>query len=258
MRSIFASLAILLACVSSGCVSQPHLPGWKLVWSDEFNYKGQPDPAKWGYEQGYVRNREPQFYTEARLENARVDGHNLVIEFRKDNFQGHPYTSASLTTRGKASWTYGRIEVKAQLPSGKGIWQAIWPLGNTGGWPAGGEIDIMEHWASTPNVVAVHIHTASERSGPRRQNPAKSLKLDDIYHTFHVYAVEWYPDHMDFLVDDNKYFTFKKDDSLGELQWPFDKPQYLILNIAAESSGVDDTILPQTMKVEYVRVYQKQ
>jgi len=92
MRSIPASLAILLACASWGCVSAPHLPGWKLVWSDEFNYKGLPDPAKWGYEQGFVRNREPQFYTTARLENACVDGHNLVITFRKDNFQGHPYS----------------------------------------------------------------------------------------------------------------------------------------------------------------------
>jgi len=144
------------------------------------------------------------------------------------------------------------------LPSGRGIWPAIWTLGNTGGWPAGGEIDIMEHWGSRPNEVAVHIHTASERSGPRKPNPAKSLLVDDIYHKFHVYAVEWFPDHMDFFVDDNKYFTFKKDDSLGELQWPFDKPQYRILNIAAESSGVDDAILPQIMKIDYVRVYQKQ
>ncbi len=258
LRSILVSLAIVLACSSLSCVSQPQRPGWKLVWSDEFNYKGLPDPAKWGYEVGFVRNHEPQFYTKARLENARVDGQNLVIEFRKDDFQGHPYSSASLTTRRKASWTYGRIEVKAQLPSGRGIWPAIWTLGNTGGWPAGGEIDIMEHWGSNPNVVAVHVHTGSEFSGPRKENPSKSLTVDDIYHKFHVYAVEWFPDHMDFFVDDDKYFTFKKDDSLGALQWPFDKPQYLILNVAAESSGVDDAVLPQAMKIDYVRVYQKQ
>jgi beta-glucanase (GH16 family) len=258
MRSIPASLAILLASAFLGCVSQPHLPGWKLVWSDEFNYKGLPDPAKWGYEVGFVRNREPQFYTKARLENARVDGRNLVIEFRKDNFQGHLYSSASLTTRRKASWTYGRIEVTAKLPSGRGIWPAIWTLGNTGGWPAGGEIDIMEHWGSRPNEIAVHVHTASEREGLHKPNPAKSLTVDDIYQKFHVYAVEWFPDHMDFFVDDNKYFTFKKEDSLGALQWPFDKPQYLILNVAAESSGADDAVLPQSMKIDYVRVYQKQ
>ena len=102
---------------------------WRLVWSDEFNKPGKPDPAKWGYEKGFVRNQEVQFYTDDRRENARVEGGRLVIEARKDNFEGHPVSSASLTTQGKASWTYGKIEVRAKIPTGKGTWPAIWMLG---------------------------------------------------------------------------------------------------------------------------------
>src|SRR5690348_5754560 len=153
----------LLALASVSSLSTLSAANWKLVWSDEFEQPGLPDPAKWNYEEGFIRNNEAQFYTTNRSENARVENGMLVIEARKERFKnpafdpeakgrGGPrrnreyaeYTSASLTTRGKASWTYGRIEVKAKLPTARGTWPAIWTLGTNrqAGWPACGEIDI--------------------------------------------------------------------------------------------------------------------
>ena len=133
-----SAAAILFFLASMACAQAPDLPGWKLVWSDEFNYTGHPDPAKWGYEEGYVRHNELQYYTVNRLENARVDGHNLLIELRKEtpesflptsvNDEWHRYTAASVNTRNTASWTYGRFEIMAKMPQGKGTWPAIWFL----------------------------------------------------------------------------------------------------------------------------------
>jgi beta-glucanase (GH16 family) len=127
MRQLMAT-SILLFCANLACAHGPQLSGWKLVWSDEFNYVGHPDSTKWGYEEGYVRHNELQYYTVSRLENARVDGHNLLIELRKEtpasllptsiNDEWHRYTSASLNTRNTASWTYGRFEIMAKMPRG--------------------------------------------------------------------------------------------------------------------------------------------
>ncbi len=150
----------------------------KLIWSDEFNTPGAPDPAKWGYESGLVRNEESQFYTEGRRENARVENGMLVLEARKERWPNPQhqsgandwrksrretaYTSASVTTQGKAEWTYGRVEVRAKLPTGRGLWPAIWLLGAscpTVGWPLCGEIDIMENVGYEPDVIHANIHT---------------------------------------------------------------------------------------------------
>ena len=143
--------------------------GWKLVWADEFDYKGVPDPAKWDYEVGYIRNNESQYYTRARKENAWVEGGVLTITGRKEKFPIPPgrgdkgrteaeYTAASLITRGKAAWTYGRIEMRAKLPKGRGVWPAFWTLGTSGGWPRGGEIDIMEYVGKEPHDVHSNLH----------------------------------------------------------------------------------------------------
>ena len=138
MRKSAMSALIVVFLAGPACAQAPELPGWKLVWSDEFNYSGHPDPAKWGYEEGYVRHNELQYYTVNRLENARADGHNLLIELRKEtpgsflptsiNDEWHRYTSASVNTRNTASWTYGRFEIRAKMPEGKGTWPAIWFL----------------------------------------------------------------------------------------------------------------------------------
>ncbi len=252
---------------------------WKLVWSDEFDKPGQPDPAKWGYEEGFLRNNERQYYTRDRRENARVENGMLVIEARKERFklpagdsrgkrtkgrQYAEYTSASLTTLNKASWTYGRIEVRAKLPTGRGTWPAIWTLGadkRKVGWPACGEIDIMENVGFDPDLIHGNIHTKSYNH-VQHTNKGSKITIAKPYQDFHVYAVEWRPDRIDFFVDKSKYFTFRNEGK-GEAAWPYDKPQYLILNIAiggdwGGQKGIDDSIFPQRMYIDYVRVYQEQ
>ena len=198
---------------------------WELVWSDEFDHDGLPDPAKWRYEEGYVRNQEKQYYTQGRKENARVENGCLVIEGRKEPFKNPryrpgstnyrsaneyaEYTAASLITSRKASWLYGRIEVRAKLPQGQGVWPAIWMLGDnetTIGWPRCGEIDIMEFVGHDPNHVHATVHYSLE--GKHKSNGSK-LETPAPYNDFHVYAVEWNKDRMDFYFDDKKYHSFE-------------------------------------------------
>ncbi len=255
---------------------------WKLVWSDEFNESGLPDPAKWDYETGFVRNNEAQFYTRARKENARVENGMLIVEGRKEKWQNSSigaatkarrrrraslehaeYTSASVTTHGKAAWAHGRVEVRAKLPAGRGTWPAIWMLGDNirqVGWPACGEIDIMEFVGFEPGVVHATVHY--RKSGQaRHSSKGDKLTIPDASDAFHVYAMEWDRDHMDFFVDKHKYFTFRNE-GIGSDAWPFDKDMYLILNLAIGGSwggqkGIDDSIFPQRFLIDYVRVYQK-
>jgi beta-glucanase (GH16 family) len=234
---------------------------WQLVWSDEFDAPGAPDPAKWGYEVGKVRNGEAQYYTKDRRENARVEDGQLIIEARKEDFQGSAYTSASLITKGKASWTCGRVAVRAKLPKGRGVWPAIWMLGdNVGqaGWPRCGEIDIMEFVGHVPQTVHGTVHTEAFNHVKHTAKGDK-LHVDDPHETWHVYAVEWTPAAIDFLVDDQKYFSFANDGK-GEADWPFSKPEYLLLNLAigggwGGQQGIDDAIFPQQLRVDWVRVY---
>jgi beta-glucanase (GH16 family) len=245
-------------------------PGYKLVWSDEFNYRGLPDPAKWGYEEGFVRNHESQYYTKVRQANARVENGMLVIEGRKEQFKiPHPnrrgeeaqYTSASLITLQKASWKYGRIEVRAKLPHGKGVWPAIWMMGtdeNKVGWPACGEIDFMEFVGHTPDRVYATVHWGQDAR--HHQSEGKSLKVNAPWEDFHIFAVEWTPERMDFYYDQTCYHRFdvnKADHKDGN---PFHQPHYLLLNLAlgGEWGGkIDDSMLPQKFLIDYVRVYQK-
>src|SRR5215469_12052083 len=155
---------VLLCGLFAALLSPVYAADWKLVWSDEFDKPGLPDSTKWGYETGFVRNHEKQFYTGGRRENARVENGTLIIEARKEQYKDAEYTSASLTTQGKASWAYGRIEMRAKLPTGRGIWPAFWMLGTGHGkgvkWPDCGEIDIMELVGFHPETVEAHCHTA--------------------------------------------------------------------------------------------------
>lgn len=235
---------------------------WRLVWGDEFDLPGLPDPARWDYEVGYIRNNERQYYTMRRQENARIEDGMLILEARKEPFKDFDYTSASLITRGSGEWTYGRIEVRAKLPTGKGMWPAIWMLGtniDSAGWPACGEIDIMENVGFEPNLIHGNIHTQAYNH-VKKTNKGASLTVAKPYETFHVYAVEWFTDHIDLFIDEQKYFTFKNEGT-GTDVWPYDRPFYLILNIAVGGSwggmqGIDDTIFPQQMTIDYVRVYE--
>ncbi len=284
MNAIFLLLAILTAIAttrSTAAEPTPVRPGWNLVWSDEFSTSGLPDPSRWDYETGFIRNGELQFYTAGRSENARVEDGHLIIEARKERWAnpGHrpdqpgtsrvgrsnaafaDFTSASLITLGKATWTYGRIEVRAKLPSARGTWPALWTLGtnmSAVGWPACGEIDIMEFVGYAPGVIHANIHT---RRYNHVQNTGKgsSTQVPDASDAFHVYAVEWTPTELRFFVDDRPYFTYANDGS-GRDAWPFDQDQYLILNLAIGGAwggrkGVDEEAFPQRMEIDYVRVF---
>ncbi len=276
MKTALVSLISLLFSLATPAAE------WKLVWSDEFDRPGLPDAAKWDYEEGFIRNNEEQYYTRERKENARVENGVLVIEARKERMKNPAYdpeakgkgrgrrsreyaefTSASLTTRGKASWAYGRIEVRARLPSGRGTWPAIWMLGtNTRqvGWPACGEIDIMEFVGFEPGVVHANIHT-KKYNHVLKTGKGAQLKMPDASEAYHVYAVEWDAKRLDFYVDDKKYFTYENEGT-GADAWPFDKDQFLILNLAiggawGGAKGIDESIFPQHYYIDYVRVYQK-
>jgi beta-glucanase (GH16 family) len=249
---------------------------WQLVWSDEFNYRGLPDPRKWTYEEGFIRNHEMQYYTPARKENARVENGMLVIEARQENFQNPQYqansqkwqqqrqvathTAASLTTLDKASWKFGRIEVRAKLPEGKGVWPAIWTLGENClvvGWPKCGEIDIMEFFGKKPNQIQVNIHYAADRTHVWN---GKKLLVHQPSEDFHVYAIEWYRDRIDFFFDETRYYRFIIDSAGEDGDNPFLKPHYLIINLALGGiwgGAIDNTMLPQQYLIDYVRVYKR-
>jgi beta-glucanase (GH16 family) len=241
--------------VDAGGDTIPVPPGWELVWSEEFDTPGMPDPATWGYEVGYVRNNEEQYYTDARSENVRVENGTLVIEARQDGWDGHAITSGSINTLGKRSFLYGRIEVRALLPTGNGTWPAIWTLGtNIGavGWPTCGEIDIMENVGFEPLTIYGTVHMGAGAQGGHQDATAP-------WTDWHVYAIEWFADRIDFFVDDTSYFTYTNDGS-GNASWPFDQDQYLLLNLAIGGAwggqhGVDDSIFPARYSVDYVRYY---
>jgi beta-glucanase (GH16 family) len=262
-------LGLLFVSSSARAVSPAD---YTLVWADEFRQDpdGLPDPKKWDYEEGFVRNHEAQYYTRARKENARVENGQLVIEARKELFPNPTahgpkeaqYTSASLETFGKASWTYGRIEVRAKLPAGKGVWPAIWTLGinekdRAVGWPRCGENDIMELVGKEPGIIhgTVHYFVDGKHASKGAQMSLAHPETD-----FHVYSTEWTPDRIDLFVDDTKYFSFAVRTADNDHPNPFRKPHYLILNLAlggAWGGPIDDTIFPQRMTIDYVRVYQK-
>jgi beta-glucanase (GH16 family) len=236
--------------------------GWTLVFSDEFDRAGALDPARWDYELGYIRNGEAQYYT-SRPENVRAESGNLVIEARKEAYQGYVYTSASVNTLGRFEFLYGRVEVRARIPTGRGAWPAIWMLGTRRaqtGWPACGEIDIMENVGFNPLAIHASVHTTAYNHTIGTQKSA-ILNVTNPWEDFHLYAMEWYADRIDIFVDGQKYFTFRNEGT-GAGTWPFDKPQYLLINLAiggtwGAQKGVDATLFPKQFLVDYVRIYKQ-
>lgn len=240
--------------------------GYELVWSDEFDQPGLPDASRWDYDT--VRNRlgwynnERQYYARDRAENAVVSGGQLLITARKESLSsaadwgGQAYTSARLLTRGKAAWTYGFFEVRAKLPCGVGTWPAIWTLGTGGRWPQDGEIDIMEQVGSNPSRVFGTVHTQSGFAGNSRGG---EIQISNACTAFHNYQMTWTADAIEFAVDGVTYHRYPNPRT-GVAAWPFDAPQYLLLNIAigGDLGGpVDDRIFPVTMAIEHVRIYRK-
>lgn len=261
-------IAILATLQLSSCRNSPDKKkNWELVWSDEFNYNGLPDSTRWGYDVGGHGwgNNEKQYYTASRLENARVENGNLIIEARKEKMDSGEYTSVRLVTRGKMDWLYGRFEIRAKLPSGRGTWPAIWMLptkqsyGNNY-WPENGEIDIMEHVGFHPGYIHASTHTIKYywRIGTQRTD---TIYAKDASDAFHNYVIEWDPEEIKIYLDDSLYFT-SVNDKTGWEAWPFDKPFFLLMNIAVGGDwggqqGIDDAIWPQKMEVDYVRVYKQ-
>jgi len=272
-RRFAATLFVLLlstaACGGGGSAAAPAAPsptptagpaGWTLVFSDEFDAAGALDPARWNHEIGYIANDEKQYYT-SRSENARVADGTLIIEARRERWMGYDYTSARLNTKGRAEFLYGKVEIRAKLPTGRGTWPALWMLGaniDQVGWPACGEIDIMENVGYDPQTIVASVHTAAYNHVQGTQRNATTT-LPAPWADFHVYAVEWYPDRIDAFVDGQRYFTFRNEGT-GSSTWPFDKPQFLILNLAIGGTwggqkGIDDTLFPHRLVIDYVRMY---
>lgn len=241
---------------------------WKMVWSDEFN-DSFVDTTKWNYDIGNWGwgNGELQYYTEQRTENARTINGNLIIEARK-NDMGEEWTSARLTTRGKVSFLYGRIEFRAKVPSYKGNWAAGWTLGDEYidelSWPYCGEIDILESVGYEMNDITGNgIAHASAHSGAYYfklgNQPTGVVEVENMNNEYHIYAVEWKHDGIKSFVDNRLYVTYN--DTSTDLSWPFSKPQNIILNLAIGGGwggyeGIDETVNSQKMIIDYVRVYE--
>jgi beta-glucanase (GH16 family) len=234
---------------------------WSLVWADEFNQAGAPDAAVWSPEIGYLRNGEKQYYTD-RPENVRIEDGHLVIEARRDNWENKPITSASLRSIGKKSFLYGRIAVRAKIPTGRGTWPAIWTLGENikeAGWPACGEIDILENVGYDPQKIHANIHCKAYNH-MKHTGRGNKITADAPWSGFHEYAIEWYEDRIEFFFDDTRYFIYRKE-SDDPAVWPFAKPHYLILNLAigggwGGQKGIDDSLFPHRFEIDYVRYYQ--
>lgn len=234
-----------------------------LIWKEEFNYKGLPDSTKWDYETGFVRNKEKQYYTKARIENAYVTKGNLVIESKREKYKDADYTSASINTLGKQHFSGDfRIEIRAKLPFGKGIWPALWMMGSNRpqvGWPKCVEFDIMEFVGHTPNTVYGTLHWwDSEAVKPNtHKSKGNNVKLDDIHEKYHVYGLEREGDKVTVFIDNNYYFSMSA--PATAYKDSFTSPVYLLINTAIGGTwggNIDDSIFPQKFYVDYVRVFQ--
>lgn len=234
---------------------------YSLVWSDEFNTDGAPDAAKWNYDIGNGNNgwgnSELEYYTN-RSSNVVVSNGVLKITAKKETYNGFEYTSARLKTQGKFDFKYGKVVVSAKLPEGVGTWPAIWMLGSnivSVGWPASGEIDIMEHVGKDPGNIHGSIHTPSSYGAT--VNTGQKY-IADYATAFHEYSVEWDADKIMFLIDGIDFYTYKPGIK-NSSTWPFDANQFIILNVAMGGNfggSVDSNFSQSTMEIDYVRVYQ--
>ena len=260
---------------------QPVAKNWQLVWSDEFDVDGEPDPNKWSANIWPARkvNDEDQAYT-ARAKNMRVENGFLTLQAHKEYYDDANYTSGRIHSDGKGDFLYGRFEVRAKLPAGKGSWPAIWMLpsdpyrysttceagedwqgsSTCDAWPNSGEIDIMEHVGYQMNHIHGTVHNEAYYWAKWEQRKGRII-IDGVADDFHVYALEWTPDEIRAYVDDTLYFVYINEKS-GWESWPYDQPFHLILNVAVggmwgrSGGGIDDDIFPLEMVVDYARVYQ--
>jgi beta-glucanase (GH16 family) len=260
----FMSLLTILSCLASSASAQ----NWQLVWSDEFN-GAAVDQSKWEFQLGDGTtygipgwgNNELQWY---RQENAVIENGFLIITAKRESFAGFAYTSTRLRTRNKGDWKYGRVEMRAKLPFGKGIWPAFWmlPTDNVyGGWAASGEIDIMELVGHEPHKTHGTLHYGGQWPNNTSSGTFYSLPAGKFSDDFHVFALEWKPGEMRWYVDNVHYQTQTSWWSAGgPFPAPFDQRFHILLNVAVGGNwpGAPDasTVFPQRLEVDYVRVYQ--
>lgn len=257
-------ILILLTWFSQQCLAQQEV----LTWSDEFNGTGVPDPAKWSYDLGNNNgwgNNEVQTYTNM-TQNARQENGSLIIDALK---QGYTWTSARLQTNNKFEFKYGRVVFRAKLPVGIGTWPALWMLGEnfaSKGWPACGEIDVMEHVGKNPGVVQSATHTPSSYGNTVNKGSTFVSTFDSEFHT---YQLNWTYEKLEFRIDSVLFYTYKPS-VRNASTWPFDKPFFLIMNIAMGGNfgsdpqyetgglknGIDPALSSARMEIDYVRVYQ--
>ncbi len=259
-------LNLLFACIKIHTLKVPVQPKekWRLIWSDEFDYEGFPDKNKWDYDIGGWGwgNNEQQFYTAYDFDTARVTKGILIIEAHKKKHKGMDYKSARITTKGKFDFLYGKVEVRAKLPKGRGLWPAIWMLPKEekyGAWPSSGEIDIVEMVGYEENYIyfSIHTHLFNHKIGTQKTYKTYLPKATEYFHT---YGIEWYPYKIDFFLNGVKLYTFNKLSDDWKY-WPFNERFYLIINLAVGGSwggakGIDNSIFPQKMEIDYVRIYQ--
>jgi beta-glucanase (GH16 family) len=270
-----AAFALVAGCLpvssqlQSSSKSSTLKPTWVLTWSDEFNgpFGSAPDPAKWVVERGGNGwgNSELQYYT-ARGQNVRQENGNLVIEAIKEKFTApdrrvRNYTSARLKSQGRFAQEYGRFEARIKVPYGRGIWPAFWLLGDdfpTAGWPACGEIDIMENLGSQPSTIHGTMHGPGY-SGENSLSGSFTFPNAHVGDDFHVFAAEWEPQAVRFYVDGELYQTKTPADLPPGKRWVFDHPFFVVLNLAVggslPGSPEASTVFPQRLLVDYVRVY---
>ena len=273
---IFSLLSMFITLISpcnriAGNLEDIEKDTRKLVWSDEFDKDGLPDESKWSYDVGTAcdkpcgcgwGNHELQYYTEKRKENARVENGHLIIEVHNEKFKDRDYTSARLVSKNKGDWKYGKIDIRAKVASGKGVWSAIWMLpteNKYGGWPGSGEIDIMENVGFDQDTIVGSAHTLNyyHLIGTHKNGKINIPKPDE---DFHVYTLDWKEDQYTVAVDGQTYFTFVNERT-DYKSWPFDQEFHLLLNIAyggdwGGEQGISPELLPAKMTIDYVRVYQ--
>ena len=248
-------LSLLLVTIN--CFAQQN--DKKLVWQEEFNNRTL-DEKVWNFELGNGcpnicgwGNNEKQIYTNT---NHLIKDGNLMITVKKE---GDAYTSTRITTANKKEFQYGRMEVRAKIPTGKGIWPAFWMLGSNiskVGWPKCGEIDILEYVGREPNTIFTTLHTQDSHGNSVN---TKKTEIKDIEEGFHIYAIDWTKDKIEFLVDNQSVYVFSPEVK-NENTWPYNQPFYFIINVAVGGNfgghDIDNNIFPQQFVIDYIRVYQ--
>lgn len=288
MRIIFTFLIlifiqVLYSCGSTSNTSSSLSPappqGYELVWADEFNEEGKPDENFWSYEKGFTRNEELQWY---QKDNANVKDGVLIIGGKREKVKNNryipqssdwrknrkyaEYTSSSINTRGKKEFQYGIIEVRAKIDTAKGMWPAIWTLGVSQGWPANGEVDIMEYYRvnDEPTILAnaAWAHPEKRAAWDEAKVPFSEFleKEPDWSTKFHVWKMDWDEDHIRLYLDGELLNEVDLSTTVNPDGYnPFHQPHYILLNLAIGSNGGDpsDTEFPRKYEVDYVRVYQR-